>query len=36
MRAQATDFEYRHPTLLHLLFVGFALSTYFQTRDDIV
>jgi hypothetical protein len=33
---KATDFEYRHQTLLHLLVVGLAVSTYFFTRDDIV
>jgi hypothetical protein len=33
---KATDFEYRHQTLLHLLLVGLAVSTYFVTRDDIV
>jgi hypothetical protein len=33
---QATDFEYRHQTLLHLLVVGLAVSMYFFSRDDIV
>jgi hypothetical protein len=33
---RATDFEYRHQTLLHLLVVGLGVSTYFLTRDDIV
>jgi hypothetical protein len=32
----ATHFEYRHQTLLHLLLVGLAVSTYFVTRDDVV
>jgi hypothetical protein len=36
MRATATDFECRHQTLLHLLVVGLAVSTYFLTPDDIV
>ncbi len=33
---QATDFEYRHQTVLHLLVVGLAVSTYLVSRDDIV
>jgi hypothetical protein len=33
---QATDFEYRHQTLLHLLLVGLAVSIYFLNPDDIV
>lgn len=33
---KATYFEYRHQTLLHVLVVGLALSTYFFSRDDIV
>jgi hypothetical protein len=33
---KATDFEYRHQTLLHYLVVGLAVSTYLFTRDDIV
>jgi hypothetical protein len=33
---QATDFEYRHQTLLHLLLVGLAVSAYFLNPDDIV
>jgi MFS family permease len=33
---KATDFEYRHRTLLHLLVVGLAVATYFVSRDDIV
>jgi hypothetical protein len=33
---QATDFEYRHRTLLHLVVVGLAVATYFVSRDDIV
>jgi len=33
---QATGFEYRHQTLLHLLLVGLAVSTYFLNPDDIV
>jgi hypothetical protein len=32
----ATDFEYRHQTLLHLLVVGLGVSTYFLSPDDIV
>lgn len=33
---KATDFEYRHQTLLHYLVVGLAVSMYLFTRDDIV
>ena len=33
---RATDFEYRHQTLLHLLVVGVAFLTYAFQRDDIV
>ncbi len=33
---QATDFEYRHQTLFHLLLVGLAVSIYFLNPDDIV
>lgn len=33
---KATDFEYRHQTLLHSLLVGAAVSTYFLNPDDIV
>jgi hypothetical protein len=33
---RATDFEYRHQTLLHLLTVGFAFLTYVVAPDDIV
>jgi len=33
---KATDFEYRHQALLHLLLVGLAVSTYFLSPDDIV
>jgi len=33
---KATDFEYRHQTLLHLLLGGLAVSTYFLNPDDIV
>src|ERR1700691_3634423 len=33
---KATDFDYRHQTLLHLLVVGLGVSTYFLSRDDIV
>lgn len=33
---KATDFEYRHPTLLHLLVVGLAFLTYTFQPDDIV
>jgi hypothetical protein len=31
---KATDFEYRHQTLLHLLVVGLAIGTYFVSRDE--
>jgi protein-S-isoprenylcysteine O-methyltransferase Ste14 len=33
---EATDFEYRHQTLLHLLLVGLAVATYLFDQDDIV
>lgn len=33
---RATDFEYRHQTLLHLLVVGLAFLAYGFQRDDIV
>jgi hypothetical protein len=33
---KATDFECRHETLLHLLLVGLAVSTYLRYPDDIV
>jgi protein-S-isoprenylcysteine O-methyltransferase Ste14 len=33
---RATDFEYRHQTLFHLLVVGLAFLTYAFQRDDIV
>ncbi len=33
---RATDFEYRHRTLLHLLVVGLAFLTYLFEPDDIV
>jgi protein-S-isoprenylcysteine O-methyltransferase Ste14 len=33
---RATDFEYRHQTLLHLLVVGLAFLTYVIQPDDIV
>jgi protein-S-isoprenylcysteine O-methyltransferase Ste14 len=33
---KATDFEYRHQTLIHLLIVGVAFLTYLIDRDDIV
>jgi hypothetical protein len=33
---RATDFEYRHQTLLHLLTVGLAFLTYVVAPDDIV
>jgi hypothetical protein len=33
---KATDFEYRHRTLLHLAIVGAAFLTYLVDRDDIV
>src|SRR5215472_5207047 len=33
---QVTDFEYRHPTLVHQLIVGAAFLTYLLQPDDIV
>ena len=33
---KATQFEYRHQTLLHLLLVGLSLSTYWLNPDDVV
>jgi protein-S-isoprenylcysteine O-methyltransferase Ste14 len=33
---RATDFEYRHQTLLHLLIVAISFLTYLFDRDDIV
>lgn len=33
---RATDFEYRHPTLVHQLIVGAAFLTYLFQADDIV
>lgn len=33
---KATDFEYRHQNLFHLLLVGLALLTYLVNPDDIV
>jgi hypothetical protein len=33
---RATDFEYRHQTLLHLLVVGLAFLTYVIKPDDVV
>lgn len=33
---RATDFEYRHQTLLHLLVIGLAFLTYAFQPDDIV
>jgi hypothetical protein len=33
---KATDFEYRHRTLLHLAAVAVAFLTYFVDRDDVV
>ena len=33
---RATDFEYRHQTLVHLLVVGLAFLAYAFQRDDIV
>ena len=35
-KMRATDFEYRHQTLLHLLVVGLAFLTYAFQPDDIV
>lgn len=33
---KATDFEYRHQTLFHLLVVAVSFLTYSIDRDDIV
>jgi hypothetical protein len=33
---KATEFEYRHQTLIHLLVVGLAVATYLLYRDDVV
>jgi protein-S-isoprenylcysteine O-methyltransferase Ste14 len=33
---RATDFEYRHQTLIHLLIVAISFLTYLIDRDDIV
>lgn len=33
---KATDFELRHPTLLHMLVVGLAFATYAFSPDDMV
>lgn len=33
---RATDFEYRHQTLVHQFIVGAAILTYFVDREDIV
>jgi len=33
---KATDFEYRHQTLVHQLIVGAAFLTYLLDRDDVV
>lgn len=33
---KASEFEYRHQTLVHLLIVGAAFLTYLVDRDDIV
>ena len=35
-RVKATDFEYRHQTLLHMMVVGLSLLTYLRDRVDIV
>lgn len=35
-KMRATEFEYRHQTLLHLLVVGLAFLTYAFQPDDIV
>ena len=32
----ATEFEYRHRTLIHLIIVGVAFGTYLITPDDVV
>jgi hypothetical protein len=36
LAVKATDFEYRHQTLVHQLIVSAALLTYFGDREDIV
>jgi hypothetical protein len=33
---QATDFEYRHPTLVRHLLIAIAVSTYFFDKDNVV
>lgn len=33
---QATDFEFRHPVVLHQVIVGLAFGTYVFQRDDVV
>jgi hypothetical protein len=33
---RASDLEYRHQTLLHLLLVGFALAAYWIEPNDVV
>jgi hypothetical protein len=33
---KATDFEYRHQTLVHQLIVAAAFLTYLIQRDDVV
>jgi hypothetical protein len=33
---RATDFEYRHQTLVHLIIVSVAFLTYLVQRDDVV
>jgi hypothetical protein len=36
LEVKATEFECGHETLLHLLLVGLAVSTYFRYPDDVV
>jgi protein-S-isoprenylcysteine O-methyltransferase Ste14 len=36
MAMKATDFEYRHQTLMHLLIVAVSFLTYLTDRDDVV
>ncbi len=36
MAMRATDFEFRHQTLFHLLIVAVSFLTYLMDRDDVV
>ncbi len=36
MRWKATEFEYRHQTLIHLLIVAISFLAYLIDRNDIV